>query len=165
MPKFYTAYDRGPRRETEAGRRMRNDYELQMHKGKKVLVKIGEHNQWEEIQSYKEECLIENILARAAAGDLEVLNKSQGIYADISETPKNLIEAQRMMMKLRNHFRQLPQEIRDKFNNNPEEYIAQFGSEEFNKKVGVDLQTFTPEMNPEAIKENIITPDEKGAAE
>ena len=59
-----------------AGSRYRNEYEIEINKkGHKSLHKVGEKDEWTEIQSYKDECDIGNIIAKAAAGDLNILNQ------------------------------------------------------------------------------------------
>lgn len=165
---FRTAYSEPIRYTTEPGSRMANDYEVQLDKkGHKKLVKIGEHDIYEEIQSYLEETKIENILARAAAGDIEALNARNGAYADITDAPATLAEAHQMIISLENKFKQLPQEIRNKFNNSEEEFVAEFGSKEFFDKMGITTENAPKSDNidfvpgtTETINE-VLTPEEK----
>lgn len=148
-----------------AGSRNADTFEIQIDKkGHKSLKWVGTHDIYQDIQSYKEECSIENIIARAAAGDLNALNKSQGFYADITESPRDLAEAQRNILKLSNTFDALPAEIRAKFDNSKEVFVNEFGTEEFSKKMGWNTgaaekapdQAFSPET--EAAKE-VLTPE------
>lgn len=152
-----------PRYFTDPGRQEANDYQVIIDKkGHKTLKLVGTHNIYEEIQSYAEECKIENIIARAAAGDLQILNMQHGIYADITDAPKNLAEAQDAILKLSQSFDELPAEIRNKFGNSKERFVQEFGSEDwfnnmgFNQKEEVTTEvTFTGEkvedpLTPEA---------------
>lgn len=148
-----------------AGSRDADTFEIQIDKkGHKTLKWVGTHDIYQDIQSYKEECSIENIIARAAAGDLNALNRTQGFYADITESPRDLAEAQRDIIKLSNTFDALPAEIRAKFDNSKEVFVNEFGTEEFAKKMGWNTgaaenapdQTFNPEI--EAAKE-VLTPE------
>lgn len=148
-----------------AGSREADTFEIQIDKkGHKSLKWVGTHDIYQDIQSYKEECSIENIIARAAAGDLNALNRTQGFYADITESPRDLAEAQREIMKLSNTFEALPAEIRAKFDNSKEVFVNEFGTEEFAKKMGWNTgtaekapeQAFSPEQ--EAAKE-VLTPE------
>lgn len=165
--KFATAYTKRPRFRAPEGSRMRNDYEIQIDKkGHKSLKCVGEHDIYEEIQSYAEECKIENILARAAAGDVNALNQRQGFYADISEMPKNLAEAQNSILKLSKGFEALPAEIREKFDNSKEKFVQEFGSNEWAEKMGFNSGTgdaaekieYVP--GTEQAAKEILTPEE-----
>lgn len=148
-----------------AGSRDADTFEIQIDKkGHKSLKWVGTHDIYQDIQSYKEECSIENIIARAAAGDLNALNRSQGFYADITESPKDLAEAQRNILKLSNTFDALPADIRAKFDNSKEVFVNEFGTDEFAKKMGwtagtaekAPEQTISPDI--EAAK-NVLTPE------
>lgn len=146
---------------------MANDYQITIDKrGHKNLHKVGEHDIWEEIQSYKEECSIDNILARAAAGDPNALNQRKGFYADITDTPKTLAEAQNNILKLKQGFEKLPAEIREKFDNSKEKFVMEFGTQSWIDKMGFaegqkapesGVQDFIPGAT-EAAKE-VLTPE------
>lgn len=139
---FRTALSPKQRYYTSEGSREAEDYEVQIDKkGHKSLKLVGTHDIYEEIQSYADECNISLIIARAAAGDPNALNQRQGFYADITETPKDLAEAQNSILKLKQGFYKLPVEIREKFNHSEEQFIAEFGSEEFAKKMGFETGT------------------------
>lgn len=120
------------------GSREANDYRVEIDdKGHKTLKFIGTHDIYQDIQSYAEECKIENIIARAAAGDPNALNQRRGTYADITDTPKNLAEAQNIILKLSSEFERLPTDIRAKFNNSKEKFINDFGSESWVEAMGL----------------------------
>lgn len=110
-------------------------YEINKH-GQKVLVITGETNVWEKVQEYLEETKIENILARAAAGDMTVF-RPEGIYADASEVPKNLIEAQKAMQEMQNLWSQLDNDIKRKYDFDLEKFIGAAGNEEWLKDMGI----------------------------
>ena len=149
-----------PRFYSNTGSRERNDYQIQIDKkGHKVLKQIGSHDIYQEIQSYAEECKIENILARAAAGDVAALNQRTGFYADITDSPKSLAEAQNEILKLSAYFDSLPAEIRAKFDNSKERFVHLYGSNEF-----LDLMGFKPEEAPKTEKQN-FTPDTPKASD
>ena len=92
---------------------------------------------FDQIQQYKEECEIENIIRRAVEGDYNALNQSKGQYMDITSCPQSLAQAQQMIIELKTKFDDLPKEIKAKFDYNAEIYIAEFGSEEWAEKTGV----------------------------
>ena len=158
---FYTLLNRKERHQCEPGSREANDYTVTIDKkGHKILKQTGTHDIYEEIQSYAEECKIENILARAAAGDQDILNQRQGFYADITNTPRNLAEAQNAILKLKQGFDELPPEIREKFDNSAEAFVQSFGSEDWAKNMGfkeeaTEKVTFTGEK-----VEDPLTPED-----
>lgn len=70
------------------------------------LVEIGKHSLYDEIQSHKDECTLETLLARALNGDVNALNKKQGFYGDISNAPSSMADVSRQLEganKLREH--------------------------------------------------------------
>lgn len=162
---FVSRLTKRPRYYSNPGSRMANDYQIEIDdRGHKSLHKVGEHDIWEEIQSYKEECSIDNILARASAGDPNALNQRKGFYADITDSPKTLAEAQNNILKLKQGFEKLPAEIREKFDNSKEKFVMEFGSDQWTDKMGFNnkkapetpIQEFVP--GREAAKE-VLTPE------
>ena len=56
---------------------------------------VGRENIYEKIQECLEPTKIENIIRRFEEGDPTALGHESGIYADISDMPTNIIEAQK----------------------------------------------------------------------
>lgn len=143
-----------------------NDYQIVLDKkGHKSLKLVGKHDIYQEIQSYFEETKIENIIARAAAGDVAALNSKQGFYADITDAPENLAEAQNQILKLSQAFDKLPAEIRAKFDNSKSVFVNQFGTDEWNKKMGFGTEEVKETekisfMPGEPTPKEILTPEE-----
>lgn len=160
---FSTLLKRKERHFTEPGSKEANDYTITIDKkGHKILKLTGTHDIYESIQSYAEECKIENILARAAAGDEDILNQRQGFYADITDTPRNLAEAQKAILKLKQGFDELPAEIREKFDNSAEAFVNSFGSEEWAKNMGYNKEIETEKVTFTGEKvEDPLTPEDK----
>ena len=105
--------------------------------GKRFLIKDREINIYEKIQASREQTEIENILRRAAEGDMNVLNMVNGSYMDIVDAPKSLAEAQQFIIKAKAEFDSLPKEIRQKFENNAENYVATYGTEQWADATGL----------------------------
>lgn len=97
------------------------------------LIKIGEENTDEVIQSFYESTTLECILAKYANGDLSALNRYQPIYADLTYAPKNLAEALQVVINSRDAFDHLPIEIKKQFGNDFNVWLAQSGSPEWMK--------------------------------
>lgn len=117
--------------ETEA----KYEYKINKH-GQKKLEIVGEVNVYEQIQTYAEENKLENIMARCIAGDTSVL-RPDGIYGDITNLPTNLIEARQAMQNLENTWNSVPQDIKNKYNNSLDEFIAKSNTEEWQKDMGL----------------------------
>ena len=159
-PKIYSMWDRPEKEPTPQGNEMEPVYELRPNeKGVKELVKTGETNIREKIQQYKDDCDISLILARAVI-DPSVLNQRQGFYADITEMPKSLAEAQSMIISIKNQFNALPVEERAKFDYSAEKFVAEYGTSEWAKKIGLTQEATKPIQ--EALKEATPTPTKGG---
>lgn len=130
-----TKFDR-VRMFTPAGTRYLNVYQEELDKkGRLHLVKTGQTNVYEKIQADLESTKIENILHQVAMGDLSVLNQRETLYVDATNMPKNLMEAQNIVIKAKAEFEQFPKEVREIFHNSPEEYVSEMGSKEFLDKM------------------------------
>ena len=165
---FASLLTKRPRYYTDPGSHEAEIYEMTIDKkGHKALVCTGTKDIWEEMQSYKDECDIKQIVARAAAGDYEALNQRQGYYGDITDTPATLAEAQNAIIKLSNEFDSLPPEIRAKFDNSKEVFVSQYGTEQWAESMGLkeneaekaEKVDFIPGTNPANTK--ILTPEEQ----
>ena len=105
--------------------------------GRRKLIKDDAKPIYEMIQAHREETEIERIVKRAMNGDISVLNAIQGQYIDIAGAPKNLAEAQQIIINAKRDFEKLDLETRKKFDNNVEVFIAEAGSKEWCDKLGI----------------------------
>ena len=158
MPKVYTQFDRPKTIPTPAGDRFLDVFQEKINKdGSKEIVKTGVTNVYELIQSEREASKIENILHSVAMGDLNVLNQREGFYIDATEYPKTLMEAQNLVIKAENHFNEMPDDFREKFHNNPREYMEKIGTPEYegiiNDYFGIK-EAKTEKIVPETTKIN-----------
>lgn len=151
---FKTAYTGHTRSITEAGKPIADVYGYEIDSyGRKVLVKTGETNVYEKIQEAHEETKIENILKRASMGDNSVF-RPDGIYADLTEMPNNLIEARQAMQNLENIWNGVPNEIKAKYNYDVGEFIGASGTDGWLRDMGLlsdsSTQTVTDTPKTEA---------------
>lgn len=131
---FRTQFSEKVRYPSYPGNRIKPIYGLEVDKkGVTQLVVKGKEDLYDFIQSHKDSVDIHKILDRFQNGDLDALNKYQGYYLDITDAPKSLAEALNIVAKGRDLFNSLPVDVREKFNHNPEEFIAAIGTEEFKK--------------------------------
>lgn len=121
---------------TPCGTRYLNVYMEELDKqGRLHLVKTGQTNVYDRIQADLESTKIENILHQVAMGDLSVLNQRETLYVDATNMPKNLMDAQNIVIKAKAEFEQFPKEVREIFHNSPEEYVSEMGTQEFLDKM------------------------------
>lgn len=139
---FRNRNNRGKGNKSNPGSGFATTYRVELDdKGHKKVVVDGETNLYASIQEHLEETLVQNIIDRASMGDEEALNRIQGQYIDATNLPKTLAEAQQKINNIRETFDKLPLDIRREFNFSAEEYVAQLGTEEFAKKVGIKTET------------------------
>ena len=147
---FKLPYGERERYYIATGNGMEDTYAYEINKlGQKELVITGQTNLYAKIQESLEETKIENILKRVAAGDDSVM-RPDGIYADLTEAPSNLIEARAQMQKLENLWNSLPIETKRKYDMSVEDFIAKSGTESWLRDMGY-LNTNT-EIKAETIK-------------
>lgn len=134
---FKTPYGERKRINSETGSPYDLTYGYEINKyGQKELIITGETDRYAKIQESLEETKIENILKSVAMGDMSHM-RPDGIYADLTEVPNNLIEARRQMNKLENLWNELPKEIKQKYNWSVEEFIGASGTENWLKDMGI----------------------------
>lgn len=133
---FRTQYDR-VEVFTEEGCPVKTTYEGSYdNQGNVVLRSTGVINMYDKIQADKDSTDINLIIKRYVAGDTEALNRVQGTYIDTTMYPKTLMDSLNMTLKAEKDFNSLPAEIKEKFNNNFAQFIAEIGSDDFAKKLG-----------------------------
>lgn len=84
--------------------------------GSVTLIEDGVRYLQAEIQSYEEQCNVNNIMRRYAAGDVNALGSVQGTFADIFDLPKTRQDALQAIMDAQATFDQLPADVRQRYN-------------------------------------------------
>lgn len=126
---------------TEAGESVRLTYLWGCNeKGEKELKLDQIIDQQAEIDSYLEETKIENIIRRASI-DPEIAariapNLGGGIQ-DFTEAPHTLAELQNIMIRAEQIWDEVPKEIKLKFDNDVDKFVASFGTVEWAKNLGI----------------------------
>jgi hypothetical protein len=138
---------------TEAGETTRRTYLWEQNeKGEKVLRLDQTIDQQAEIDSYLEETKLENIIRRASIDpDIAARIKPDigGGIQDFTKAPQNLAELQNIMMRAEQIWDEVPKDIKLKFDNDVDKFIASFGSVEWAKNLGIYQEKKT---EPEAAK-------------
>lgn len=137
MLAFRTKTDPHKRYYCSSGSRYENTYQEEIDKksGQKHLVKIGKTNVYELIQQDAKESEMVNIIQKLAMHDLSVLKEAKLTYVDEDDFPKSLMEAQNIVIKAKAEFDKMPAEVRKLFNNSPEQYVSEIGTDDFIKKL------------------------------
>lgn len=132
---IYTQFKLPEKKTTPAGTQFINTYQEVIKGGRKTLEKTGQHNVYEEIQLDAESCKIENILHAVAMGDLNALHQRDASYVDATTMPKTLMEAENLTIKMKDEFYKMPLEVRRLFDNSPDAYVSEMGTQEFMEKM------------------------------
>lgn len=133
------------RKDTEAGRKTRLTFRWTYDdKGNKNLAQDEEIDRDAEIQSYLEETKIENIINRAAF-DPSIVQKlsaklSDAEPQDFTNMPSTLAEAQNLMIQAEQTWDKLPKEIKQKFDNDVDKFIAGFGTANWMEALGLNQE-------------------------
>ena len=116
-------------------------------KGEKVLKLDQIIDQQAEIDSYLEETKLENIIRRASIDpDLAarlVPDVGKGIQ-DFTEAPETLAELQNIMLRAEQIWEDVPKEIKLKFDNDVDKFVASFGTVEWAKNLGIYTEPEEP---------------------
>lgn len=152
---FRTLLDPPVEIETPAGEEIEEVIAMKLDDdGKEEFYVAGKTNVYAKIQAEAEATKIENILAKVIqTGDTTILQKAQGQFADLTEMPKDIFEAQLKIKEAEATFNELPLEIRKAYNHNFNEYLKDAGSEHWQEVVGL--------KKPEIKTESTAT-EEKG---
>lgn len=112
---------------TGVGSREKITYEARYNpKGQLELHEKGKEDWYGYIQSHKDSVDIHLILERFQRGDVDVLNRVQGFYGDITSMPSTFADALNIVRSSEEFFNSLPVEERAKFNHNFSEFLASF---------------------------------------
>lgn len=130
---FFTQYDHPRTKGNAFGSRYEPKFQEYVNSDGHLTVELSSYtDRYAKIQESAESCKIENILKAVAMGDLSALKSQDLTYGDATTMPKSLMEAQNLVIRMKNEFNNLPYEVRKEFNNSAEMYVHLMGTEEFN---------------------------------
>ena len=99
--------------------------------------------------SYLEETKLENIIRRASI-DPDIAARIQpdigGGIQDFTEAPQTLAELQSIMLRAEQIWEEVPKEIKLKFDNDVDKFIASYGTIEWAENLGILKEK--PELEP-----------------
>lgn len=135
---FNTQYDARERVETNPGSPVKQLYSGSYNENGQVeLRKVGQENLYATIQSFAESTDIHTIMRRFVNGEVDVLEKVQGFYGDITEMPKTYADALQRIADSEKVFMSLPVEVRAKFGHNFSEFLAASQDADFLDRLGL----------------------------
>lgn len=149
---FLTTYDRDASRSVPSGSRYKDEFQLVTEPdGNTHLEVTGTKDVYKEIQSYKDGCMIENIVRRALNGDPTALSRHSDAFGDVRFDANDLIAANEAIKRAQAIYRSLAPEKRAEYGNF-DAFVKSFGSLDGIKKLFAS-QKAAPEKAKDALKE------------
>lgn len=140
--KFSTQYDARDRIKTHPGNPIKQLYSGSYNeRGQVELKEDGTENIYDFIQSFADSTDIHVILRRYQNGEVDVLEKVQGFYGDITEMPHTYAEALQRISDSEKVFMSLPVEVRAKFGHSFSEFLSASQDADFLDRLGVQMDT------------------------
>ncbi len=147
MRKFKTQYDKRERVYVHPGNPIKQLYTGSYNeRGQVELKEDGTEDLYAFIQSFAESTDIHAIMRRYQNGEVDVLEKVQGFYGDITEMPSTYAEALQRIADSEKVFMSLPVDVRAKFGHSFSEFLAASQDSDFLVRLGVN----SPEQ-PESV--------------
>ena len=135
---FKTQYDARDRIESNPGNPIKQLYcGAYNERGQVELKEDGTEDIYAFIQSFAESTDIHSILNRYQNGEVDVLEKVQGFYGDITEMPHSYAEALQRIADSEKVFMSLPVEVRAKFGHSFSQFLAASQEDDFLDLLGV----------------------------
>lgn len=106
-----------------------------------------------EIQSFAASCDINVIMARYRNGETDVLQRIQGVYGDFANIPTNYADLMNAKIQAESLFAGLAADVRAKYNNSVEQFMAEIGTKSGLEKLGVKFDETRIEPVSESSKE------------
>ncbi len=150
---FKTQYDARDRIQSNPGNPIKQLYSGSYNeRGQVELKEDGTEDLYAFIQSFAESTDIHAIMRRYQNGEIDVLEKVQGFYGDVTEMPKTYAEALQRIADSEKVFMSLPVDVRAKFGHSFSEFLAASNDADFLERLGVQVDNpVTPEPVPEVV--------------
>lgn len=122
--KFRSFFDRPSSTVSPSGSPFRKLYTRKVDTaGNRSLIASGEENVYQGIQLAARGNLTQDLINRATRGDSTALGDVSDSFADITEAPKTLLDAELRLIKAREIFESFPVDVRNKYNNNFSDFL------------------------------------------
>lgn len=157
---FKTQYDARDRIQSHPGNPIKQLFSGSYNeRGQVELKEDGTEDLYAFIQSFADSTDIHAILKRYQNGEVDVLEKVQGFYGDITEMPKTYAEALQRIADSEKVFMSLPVEVRAKFGHSFSQFLAASQEDDFLDRLGfkpieqTDSESPAPDLEPKPVKE------------
>lgn len=135
---FKTQYDVRDRIQTNPGNPIKQLFSGSYNeRGQVELKPDGTEDLYAFIQSFAESTDIHAIMRRYQNGEVDVLEKVQGFYGDVTEMPKTYAEALQRIADSEKVFMSLPVDVRAKFGHSFSQFLAASNDDDFLDRLGV----------------------------
>lgn len=129
---FKTQYDKHDRVYTKSGEFIKPNLVPEIDKYGNVEIKSnGDIDLYAQIQSWRDECDINILMAKFTNGDKTALMQRAGAYLDLADIPDNFNDILNLTTKAGALFDSLPVEVKQQFGNNVNNFLANAKTEEF----------------------------------
>lgn len=146
---FKTQYDARDRIKSNPGNPIKQLYSGSYNdRGQLELKEDGTEDLYAFIQSFAESTDIHSILKRYQNGEVDVLEKVQGFYGDVTEMPKTYAEALQRIADSEKVFMSLPVDVRAKFGHSFSQFLAASQDDDFLDRLGVKPIEQAANMSP-----------------
>lgn len=137
--KIYRNINDRIRKNTNSGKRNKIKYSSKIDKfGRLTIERSGVDDLSAYINSFRDSVNLNVLLQKFVNGDESALNKTQGVYMDVSKFPTSYAEVLNIVNDGINVFNGLPMEIKNKFNNNAYEFITKLDTDEYYDALGIE---------------------------
>lgn len=155
---FKTQYDARDRFKSHPGNPIKQLYSGSYNeRGQVELKEDGTEDLYAFIQSFAESTDIHAILKRYQNGEVDVLEKVQGFYGDITEMPHTYAEALQRIADSEKVFMSLPVDVRAKFGHSFSEFLAASQDADFLVRLGVKPDEQPASVTAEPTHETLET--------
>lgn len=101
--------------------------------GEKRLEHLQPRNWQEEIDSHKDATSLKRLIYEYENGNLNALNRVESFYGDFTDVPKTQAELLNRILDAEDYFAHLPKDIKNEFDNSPEQFFSSMGTPKYNK--------------------------------
>lgn len=132
---FPTKFEPHDRVHCSAGSRLKTLYHAEYVDGSLELIEDGIDNIYDDIQSYAQSCDLKYLMARYENGEVDVLNRVEGFYGDISGLPSSYAEIVNKVRSAEDFFMTLPVDVREAFGFDFNKFISEIDHPDFLDKM------------------------------
>ncbi len=149
MPKFLSLLNLGEFVSSVEGSPIVNEYVDSVDENGVANVQfIGQKNLQDEINAAFDDTSIYRMIDKYLNGDVNALNVRNGEYVDLTQVPKDLIEAHKMKTFAIKSFNNLPIEVRDLFDNDPAKFALS------DNPIEIINKAFAPKVDKVEVTDN-----------